>query len=92
MTLTQGDLDDLWNQLTLDKRRCIWMYASLCRTRASCQGPIQSTVKTGIGQPSTPSYNVGRGQDRLGIPNRDRIIALQATVRFVAVDSLRRQL
>lgn len=33
MTLTADELDDLWNQLTLDERRCLWMYTS-CDSKA----------------------------------------------------------
>ena len=33
ITLTQDELDDLWNQLTLDERWCLWM-STLCDSKS----------------------------------------------------------
>ena len=44
MTLTHDELDDLWNQLTLDERRCLWMSSS-CNSKADAARRIGQNAK-----------------------------------------------
>ncbi len=44
MTLTQDERDELWNQLTLDERWCVWTYA-LCDSKADAARRIGKNPK-----------------------------------------------
>lgn len=44
MTLTRDERDQLWNQLTLDERWCLWMY-TVCDSKASAARRIGKNPK-----------------------------------------------
>ena len=85
MTLTQDERDDLWNQLTLDERWCLWTY-TLCDSKASAAQRIGKNPKwLDNRQRRNPAFRAALDLGSVCPPKTDEEIARLATMTLVDV-------